>query len=128
MPSNGEGSPSALPDADSELVRRSPGMMATGIVLTSGGGIAALAGAFLILTAPSYTYSSYPPYSQANDKTPYFGALVAGFIGIGIGIPLTVVGARKITRSERERGRALSREPRVRLTAGMGGLGVAGAW
>lgn len=113
------------PDADTELVRKSPGMMATGIVFTSGGGIAALVGVFGILTTPSYSYSS-GPYATANDKTPFIGSTVAGILAIGLGIPLTVVGARKITRAERER--ADYPAPRVSLAAGMGRVGIAGAW
>jgi hypothetical protein len=94
-------------------------MMAIGIVLTSAGGIGTVAGIFGILATNSNSAFS-------SSGGPFVGSLVAGLCGLALGIPLTVVGNRKVTRAERDR--ALLPEPSVSLRAGLGSVGIGGAW
>lgn len=90
--------------------RRSPAMMVTGIVLISVGALAGLTGGLIVAvcSADSGACDSSPP-STGFDEYDYLtteedddiegtgtGLLVGGLIGVGVGIPLTIIGARKV--------------------------------
>ncbi|CAN94676.1 putative membrane protein [Sorangium cellulosum So ce56] len=92
--------------------RRSKGMMVTGIVLTSLGAVAILGGGLVIASAPScsgdgcvYDRSSNPyaddtGYQYEEDGADAEGAgvglVVGGLVLAGVGIPLAIVGGRKV--------------------------------
>ena len=90
----------------------SPGMFAAGVTLTSIGGLAALGGTGLALASGG---------SPGGGYGALFGGAIAGggVLFLGAGIPLTVVGSRKVP--ERTRADAL---PEV--TVGIGSLAMTG--
>jgi hypothetical protein len=65
--------------------RANPGLMAGGIVLIAGGSIATFGGAVSML-------SNYP----FGDATPGMAALAMGVVGVAVGIPMLVIGAKKV--------------------------------
>jgi hypothetical protein len=84
--------------------RNSPGMMVTGIVLTGVGVIALLSGAIVYTSANTQqTYDSlgcasgYCSYDDHDDeKTAGIAVMIAGGAAVAVGIPLLVIGARKV--------------------------------
>lgn len=90
--------------------RRSPAMMVTGIVLISVGALAGLTGGLIVAvcSADSGACESTPTSTgfdeydylttEEDDDIQGTGAalLVGGLIGVGVGIPLTIIGARKV--------------------------------
>ncbi|WP_441285879.1 hypothetical protein ACSRUE_25600 [Sorangium sp. KYC3313] len=88
--------------------RRSKGMMVTGIVLTSLGTIAILGGGLVIASTPScsgdscgYDTSSDPfaddtVYEEDDADGAGVGLVVGGLVLAGVGIPLAIIGGRKV--------------------------------
>jgi hypothetical protein len=83
--------------------RNSTGMMVTGIVLTGVGVIALLSGAIVYTSANTQqTYDElcsgdFCRYEDRDDeKVAAAAVMIAGGAAIAIGIPLLVVGARKV--------------------------------
>ncbi|WP_437292460.1 hypothetical protein [Sorangium sp. So ce426] len=88
--------------------RRNKGMMVTGIVLTSLGTIALLGGGLVIASTPScsgdgceYDPSSDPfsddaGYEEDGAEGAGVGLVVGGLVLAGVGIPLAIVGGRKV--------------------------------
>ncbi len=110
--------------------RRSVGMMITGISLTSLGLALAIAGAAVAANG-SHCGKSQVQLSDGSTTTlcgPMAGAssgmavLSAGLIGIGIGLPLTVLGAAEVPRVEASGGSRAPSTPRAVV-----GLGLRGA-
>jgi hypothetical protein len=79
-----------------EMVRRSPGAMAGGIVLISLGAVATIAGVAVFAAANSDCYGSICASDGGSTNPAGVGLMVAGLAGIGIGIPLTIWGARHV--------------------------------
>jgi hypothetical protein len=83
--------------------RNSAGMMATGIVFVSAGSIAVFAGLGVYQTKSSCIVVDLPPGGPFPDRCPgdshhFVGSIVmiAGGIGAALGIPLLIVGARRV--------------------------------
>lgn len=106
------------PPPDVPMKRNSVGMMVGGIILTSAGAI--------MLTLGGVVYSSSQNIvcdigSDCRDEQGERAGLIlalAGLAGIGVGIPLIVVGARKVP--------ATPEPPSAALLLGPGGLSVRG--
>ncbi|KYG02532.1 hypothetical protein BE20_50480, partial [Sorangium cellulosum] len=87
--------------------RRSKGMMVTGIVLTSIGAVALLGGGLAIAassaTDPDYTGDPTDPFEEdftyeedASAADAGVALIVGGVVFAGVGIPLAIVGGRKV--------------------------------
>lgn len=75
--------------------RRSPGMMKGGIVVTSLGGLSLIVGATVALAAGcGFTIFGCNPDRSA--QTAGYGMMIGGIIGVAVGIPLLVYGAKKV--------------------------------
>jgi hypothetical protein len=82
------------------MERNSIGMMVGGIVLTAGGVVALSMGALVYIAATSIQCDCIGPGAcDCSDEKGEVGgiALMAGgVLGLGVGIPLIVLGARKV--------------------------------
>ncbi|WP_437283444.1 hypothetical protein WME90_23575 [Sorangium sp. So ce375] len=87
--------------------RRSKGMMVTGIVLTSLGTVAVLGGGLVIASSCSgdgcgYDDSSSDPFSdnvdyeESDTEGAGVGLVIGGLVLAGVGIPLAIIGGRKV--------------------------------
>ncbi|WP_437519845.1 hypothetical protein WME79_25260 [Sorangium sp. So ce726] len=81
--------------------RRSKGMMVTGIVLTSLGTVAVLGGGLVIASTTSCSgdscgYDSSSVYEEEDTDGAGVGLVVSGLILAGVGIPLAIIGGRKV--------------------------------
>ncbi len=76
--------------------RRSSGMMAGGIVLLSAGGLGLVIGSIVALSARcGFTvFGGCNPDTTAQSAG--YGMMIGGVIGIAVGIPLLVYGAKKV--------------------------------
>jgi hypothetical protein len=105
------------------MERRSPGMMAAGIVLISLGAVALVAGAVVINDAQDDCVLEVGNdfcNEVVDERRQTAGIIVAvtGVAMLGAGIPLTIVGSRRVP-AEPPTGENGSALPRVRLGAGM---------
>ncbi|WP_437901567.1 hypothetical protein [Sorangium sp. So ce124] len=87
--------------------RRSKGMMVTGIVLTSLGTVALLGGGLVLASSSSCSgdscgYDSSDPfaddevYEEDDTEGAGVGLVVGGLVLAGVGIPLAIIGGRKV--------------------------------
>ena len=80
--------------------RRSSGMMAGGIVLLSAGGLAMAIGAVVALSVSSQCAFNFSIDSgcqtDTSTQTTGYGMMIGGLIGVAVGIPLLVYGAKKV--------------------------------
>ncbi|WP_437322566.1 hypothetical protein [Sorangium sp. So ce381] len=87
--------------------RRSKGMMVTGIVLTSLGTVALLGGGLVLASSSSCAgdscgYDSSDPfaddevYEEDDTEGAGVGLVVGGLVLAGVGIPLAIIGGRKV--------------------------------
>jgi hypothetical protein len=80
--------------------RRSSGMMTGGIVVLSAGGLAMAIGGVMVAGASSHcTFNFDSPNFCTTDtstQTTGYGILIGGIIGVAVGIPLLVYGAKKV--------------------------------
>lgn len=74
--------------------RYSPAMMVGGVVLTTAGAVAAVAGLVAIVFKDGYFAANPDEY----HGPPYDGVpvLVAGLVGLGVGVPLLMIGKKKV--------------------------------
>jgi hypothetical protein len=118
------------------MERRSKGMMAGGIVLLGVGALSLITGlaVYAVGSVGTYkgcygysTYSSYSDCGYTSDKgtqTAGVALMIAGVAGIGVGIPLTVIGAKKVP-VDPQNEQALTTTPTLRVGAGNASLGFA---
>ena len=82
------------------MKRRSTGMMVGGIVLVSAGALAGTLGSYLLLSDQSEYCScpdgGYCPCPSTEENGGPIALVIGGLIAIGGGIPLLVIGARKV--------------------------------
>jgi hypothetical protein len=83
-------------------------MMVTGIVLISVGALAGLTGGLIVAVCSADSgacesdttgideYDAYLTEEDEDVQSAGAGLLVGGLIGVGVGIPLTIIGARKV--------------------------------
>ena len=78
--------------------RRSPGMMAGGIVLISVGGLGLIIGSALTLSAGSSCTFDFTGNCtrDTSAQTAGYGMMIGGLIAAGVGIPLLVYGVKKV--------------------------------
>ena len=92
--------PGAYPqEAFPQKERRSTGMMVSGIVLTSLGGLVTLVGSLVAVSSGSTTVTCDDTgcFSTRNDSTELgTGLIVGGLVSIAVGIPLIVYGSKKV--------------------------------
>lgn len=81
------------PDAGPATKRRSTAMMVTGIGLLSLGAIAGVSGGVIIGVCRS---GNAPPECNKNSVPAGAGLIVAGVVGLAVGIPLTIVGSKRV--------------------------------
>jgi hypothetical protein len=88
----------AEPDA-AKTRRRSTGMMVTGIALGSAGLLAGVSGALVIGVCSRNEAGQAGSVGENCDKDSVpagVGLAIAGGVGLAVGIPLTLIGARKV--------------------------------
>ncbi len=82
--------------------RRSSGMMIAGIVLAGLGGVGLAGGAVMVLNSDSFGTFCSPSCRQSdvrsadNQRTTGYVLMTLGAAGIGVGIPLIVIGAKRV--------------------------------
>jgi hypothetical protein len=83
------------------MQRRSTGMMITGLILSGLGAVSLFTGVAVYAAGSSSDDCSYNGYgsscsSDSGAQAAGVGFMVGGLIGIGVGIPLAIVGGRKV--------------------------------
>jgi hypothetical protein len=134
--------PPSLMGPPPRMERRSKGMMIGGIVLLGVGGLSGIVGAlvYAVASAPTHScgastttggsgYSYTYDWNLCTDKggqTAGAALMIAGLAGIGVGIPLTIIGAKKVP-VDPETGEPpkQSAAPTLRLGAGHASLDFA---
>jgi len=118
----------APPPPPRETERNSTGLMVAGIVLTGVGAVAAVAGVIVATDAEEERYDGYYGY-QTVDEDKRVAGIIVGLVGLGLigaGIPMIIVGARKVPVKDapeqpaEQQGRAL---PTLRLGLGAASVG-----
>jgi hypothetical protein len=79
-------------------VYRSPGAMIGGIIGVSLGGIFLISAA-IVAAEDTCGYDSAPNYNCSSNTGAEVGLVVAGVIGIAVGVPLLIYGARRVPAS-----------------------------
>jgi hypothetical protein len=102
-----------------EMERRSTGMMVGGILLTAFGAIGLGAGGVVYASSQTVQFDTTCTSNtncfttnRGGDKTAGIVLMVAGLAGIGVGIPLIVIGARKVPVDRSNPEKAREREER----------------
>jgi len=72
--------------------------MVTGIVLTSVGGLVILAGSLAVVGSTSTNFTCEGDVCSSTSGSPAVGTgmIIGGLVGIALGIPLLVYGAKKV--------------------------------
>ena len=117
------------------MERRSKGMMVGGIVLLGVGALSLVTGLAVYAAGSLGSYEctagwgsggGYCGYKESSsEKTAGAALMIVGVAGIGVGIPLTVIGAKKVPVDPQTGEQALTTTPTLRVGAGHASLGFA---
>lgn len=116
-----------------EDVRRSPGMLAAGIVLLCASPALTVGGGMLAVGDLNFSFSGGGGRSDGDRQYAGYAMVLGGLLALAAGIPLTVLGARRVIRTpsereERNAGRGEAPRPAVSLGFGAGTMALGGSF